>query len=87
MIQLEKCFLVFFCGGKSFKFTNGDFYPPPRVRRLQSTLGSSPAPGGSVAALELEAAVNLLGLHLVVLVDKVQLAVAQRHALVVLPGH
>lgn len=42
---------------------------------------------GLVAALELEAAVDLLGLQLVVLVDQVQLAVAQRHPLVVLPAH
>lgn len=40
-----------------------------------------------VAALQLEAAVHLLGLHLVVLVDQVQLAVAQCHPLLVLAVH
>lgn len=41
----------------------------------------------SVGALELKAAVHVLGLHLVVLVDQVQFAVAQRHTFLIMPVH
>lgn len=44
-------------------------------------------PSSLIRALELKAAVHLLGLHLVVLVHQVQLAVAQRHSFLVLPAY
>lgn len=47
----------------------------------------SPASPSLIWGLELEAAVHLLGFHLVVLVHQVQLAVTQSHSFLILPVH
>lgn len=47
----------------------------------------SPTSPSLIWGLELEAAVHLLGFHLVVLVHQVQLAVTQSHSFLVLPAH